>query len=416
MYRNKRTLHAATLVCLSLAVAACGRGSDDSAAEPGFDEDGKSITVGALQTLTGDASVLGIPIAKGFEAYIKALNARGGVNGEYKVELVTEDTGYDPTVGVQKYQKIKNQVVMFGGVAGSGVLQALLPQLNSDGIITVPASNDAQWKDELYLAPLGASSQIQIVNAANWYVTEGGGSVDDATCAIAVDLPIGDATMTGAEYAVKGWGKELAKEVRFAAADQDFTASVTQLRDAKCETVILSAVSQTPQILAAAKKLGFAPQWLGQSASFSAGFAKSADILPLLTKNFLVAGEGPTWGDESQPGMVEMLEAINRYAPGIEPDQYVKYGYAQGIITEALLSKALEMGDLSREGMADAMKSLGEVDFKGLYGEYTYAAPADRVPSVATSMFQVDGDAPGGLKAVEVNYVSDAAQEYVAQN
>ncbi len=65
---------------------------------------------------------------------------------------------------------------------------------------------------------------------------------------------------------------------------------------------------------------------------------------------------------------------------------------------QALLEKAVELGDLSREGIATAMTQLGEVDTEGLTAEnYVYGAPEDRVPTSATRIFEFDADNPPNL-------------------
>ena len=86
-------------LALSLGVAACGGGDDDddnggSGGEvtevPGFD--GKTIKLGALMPSTGPVAVIGNPLTAGNEVFVEAVNAEGGVAGQYPIELVQEDT------------------------------------------------------------------------------------------------------------------------------------------------------------------------------------------------------------------------------------------------------------------------------------------------------------------------------------
>ena len=44
------------------------------------------------------------------------------------------------------------------------------------------------------------------------------------------------------------------------------------------------------------------------------------------------------------------MEQVKEFKPDQQPDYYFSFGYLQGIAMTALLEKAVELGDLSREG------------------------------------------------------------------
>ena len=73
--------------------------------------------------------------------------------GKYKVELVKEDNVYDAAQTKPKYDKIKDDVVMFGQILGTPPTQAVLADLKRDGIVASPASLDAAWVREPNLLP-----------------------------------------------------------------------------------------------------------------------------------------------------------------------------------------------------------------------------------------------------------------------
>ncbi len=91
---------AGALLSLSLVLAACGGADNDGgsgaggklATVAGFD--GKTITLGILSPLSGPVAVIGEPLTAGNQVFFKALNAKGGIGGRYKVKLDTEDTLY----------------------------------------------------------------------------------------------------------------------------------------------------------------------------------------------------------------------------------------------------------------------------------------------------------------------------------
>ena len=103
-------------------LAACGR--DEPSAAPGFD--GRTIRLGVLTPLQGPVAVIGKPLTAGNEVFFQWLNAdRGGIAGKYRVELVEEDTGFDPNTAIAKYQKLKNDVTLFAQILGTRVVKAV---------------------------------------------------------------------------------------------------------------------------------------------------------------------------------------------------------------------------------------------------------------------------------------------------
>jgi ABC-type branched-subunit amino acid transport system substrate-binding protein len=418
---NWRSL-VAVCAALSLVASACGGDDDDDegasgqagklTAVAGFDPDKEVIKVGAISALTGAVAILGNPITEGGKVFFEALNAKGGIAGKYTVEVVVEDSAYDNNTGITKYEKIKNEVVMLNQLLGTGVTQAVLPKLKADKMVAAPASLDAEWQVEENLLPVGGPYQIEFINAANYYVNEGGGKGKNI-CLLAINIPYGTAGLEGLQAAAKAEGFDIKATARYEPTDQDFTAPVTQLKNAKCDAVFLTALpSNTGPILATAAKLGFTPQWFGQAPTFITAQAASAQLAPIMEKTFLLASEGPQWGDESSPGMKQMLADIKQFRPNQAPDFYFSFGYALAQVTAALLEKAVANGDLSRQGILDALGQLGTVDVGGLFGATTYGKVADRNPSRQTTIFKVNSKVPGALEAVKKMFTSPAAEAY----
>jgi len=78
-----------------------------------------------------------------------------------------------------------------------------------------------------------------------------------------------------------------------------------------------------------------------------------------------------------------------------------------------VLEAAVAAGDLSREGIVNAMNSIDTLTFDGLTGDYPYGAPEDRDPPRGSTIFGVDGDKPAGLGLIEGDIVSAAAEAFV---
>jgi ABC-type branched-subunit amino acid transport system substrate-binding protein len=414
----------AILSVLALLAAACGGSDDDGddagsggddkktlVAAPGFDM--TTIKVGVITPLTGPVAVIGNPLTAGTETWFKYLNAeKGGIAGKYKVDLVKEDSQYKPDLGVQAYNKIKNDVTMFAQLLGTPITKAVLQQLRTDKIVAAPASLDVDWVRDPNLLPVGAPYEIQMINAAAYLQNEGGAK-GKTVCSMIQDDAYGNSGQRGIDFAAKELGYSIKTTAKFAAATPDFTAQIQSLKSNGCQVVFLVATpSDTSKLLGTAAQLQFVPQWVGQSPTWTGAFAKSP-LAPYLQANFLLAAEGTEWGDLSVKGMADMLDRITKYTPSQQPDIYFVFGYYQAQATTALLEKAVANGDLSREGLLAALNDMGTVKFDGLTGDYDYAtSAATRNPPRATTIYKVDPAKPGGLAKVKYEYTSDQAKKY----
>lgn len=391
------------------ALPACGRSAPSAA--PGFD--GKTIRLGVLTPLQGPVAVIGKPLTTGGEVYFDWLNAeRGGVAGKYKVQLIEEDTGYSADTALAKYQKLRDAVVLFEQALGTGIVKALLPQLDRDRVVAAPASLDADWVREQQLLAVGAPYQVQFANAADYYVDQAGGR-GKRLCYLGVANPYGDAGLEGLQSAARSLGTSVAATARYNQGDTSFTGPVTQLRDASCDAVFMATFSSdTARIVAEAESLRFTPRFVVQATGWDPSLA-TGPVGAVVARELWVMGEGTEWGDRSVKGQADMLDRLARFRPDQGPDYYFVFGYYQAWAVDQVLEKAAERGDFSRAGIVAAMNSVGTLRFDGLSGDYAYGPPARRVPPRASTLFSVAPAKPLGLAALAVNLETDAARRYV---
>jgi ABC-type branched-subunit amino acid transport system substrate-binding protein len=412
------------VVVLAVLVAGCGGAADDGdsggddgeaaslKSVPGFD--GTTIKLGVLTPLTGPVAVIGLPLTAGNQVYFDSVNAKGGIAGKYKVELVQEDTQYSPPKTVQQYNKVKGDVVAFTQVLGTAPTLAVLPQLRTDGMIAAPASLDALWVREENLLPVGGPYQVQAINALDYYVKQADGKGKNI-CTFIQDDAYGEAGQAGVDFAAEKLGFKVADTQRFKAGDKDVTGQVQRLQRSKCDAVFLVATpTDAGTIWGTAAKLGFAPRWIGQSPTWIDELGASP-LAEYLQKTTWIAAEGTEWGDNSVEGMTAMVDNVKQFKPDQEPDYYFGFGYEQGIAMTALLEKAVELGDLSHEGLMKASEELGSVSFDGLTDDYQYGPAAERNPPRTTTIYEVDPDKPFGLGKLEYQYESDAAGQFEFQ-
>ncbi len=367
--------------------------------------------MGIINDFSGPAAIIGLPLQAGVATYYEWVNSQGGIAGKYPVELVDADSTYNPSVAVQAYNDMKDDIAIVGNLFGTPVTTAVLESLKEDGLMAVPASLDSAWVRESNLIPWGAPYQVQVINGIDWWLNEGGGSTDQVYCSLIQDDPYGEAGQAGLDWIAPKVGITVTEVARYVPGDADFSAQIGQLQGAGCEVVWLTALpSAVGGIGGAAAGAGFAPTWIGQSPVWINVFAASA-LAPYLQENLIIVGEGSTWGDTSMPGAVAMMERMATYAPDQAPDYYFAAGYVMAMASAGALEKAVANGDLSREGILKASTEMS-VDFEGLSGEYQYGSADERQPATANTIFRVNPDVPNGVEAVEVGYESSYASEF----
>lgn len=423
--RSSRSL--ALLVALALVSAACGGRSDDSSSPggdgagtpgkptsaPGFD--GRTIRLGVLSPSSGLVSIIAAPATAGNKAYFDWLNEeKGGIAGRYPVELVIEDTAYDSTIALQKYQAIKDDIALIVQVLGTQITRALLPELEADGIVAGPASLDSAWVREPNLLPVGGPYQIQVINGLDWYFTQPDND-GKKLCTLTSDDEYGDTGTEGTDFAAEQLDVEVEARASFPAPGpgrpaQTFDSQVSQLKEAGCGVIVFIGIAVDTGALATklSETPGFAPDLIGPSPTWLGLFSSNA----YLQEHFVHVSEGPEYGDPSAPGTAQLIDVQETYAPDQAPDVYFNFGYVEASVATQILEKAVELGDLSREGIMRATEEVGTLTFGGLFGEYVYGPPEDREPPRATTIFRVDADKPFGLAAVESNYQAPFADEF----
>ena len=375
--------------------------------------DGKTIKLGVITPLTGTVSLIGTPLTAGNQLWWDYVNGElGGVAGKYKVELVEEDSQYQPATAIQAYDKIKGDVVDFQQILGTQVTKALLPKMQVDKSAGAPATLDAAWVKNANLFPIGAPYQVETINGLDYYTKNGGKG--KKVCALAQDDEFGQAGLDGLAYAKKALKLKTGPTERFKTGE-DLTAQIQSLSDAKCDAVLTVATAvDATAIVTKAIALNFSPQMIALAPFWLQVFSQSPNLQQFLVDHLWVSAEqAAAWGDSTVPGMDAFIERQQQYAPSQKPDPYFVFGYLQGQAMYQILQKAAKNGDLSHEGVLKASNQVGTLKFDGLTGDYKYGkSAADRNPPRTTALFKVDPAQPVGLALLAPPAASAAAKKY----
>ncbi|MFJ4830770.1 ABC transporter substrate-binding protein [Streptomyces sp. NPDC088747] len=410
-----------TLTVAALALSGCAgstKGEDSGAGSaggalrsaPGFDADSGTFTVSAMQPLSGPLSPAGLALVKGMKIYYDQLNAKGGVDGKYKIKFSPENTQFNPQVAVPLYNRVKSDSVLFSGVLGTTIVKTLEPQITADDVTALVDSSSAIYTKSEHLLPWGTPTQINMVNLVA-YAADKLDKKKATFCSVTSGDDLGAENRDGIKYAVDKLGVTFKADVRVQQGQTDFTSQVQQLQRGGCQVVLFGATTgHTPGVISASVQLGFDAQFLGQNNVYDPSFAKSP-IAPYLQKHFLTTAIGVDW-NSSAPGQKALREGITAHGKGTKPSSYTELGYAHAMLTEAILQKAVKNNDVSRAGILKASRSLGSFDYQGMLPTYLYGEPADRKPPLVTGIYRIDPKVPMGLAPVDTTYTSPLAKEY----
>jgi ABC-type branched-subunit amino acid transport system substrate-binding protein len=356
---------------LLAGLAGCAAGTDDggpAAAVPGItaepcpkavNRDHGCIYLGIISDLTtGPFTALGVPMVTAQKAFWDRVNRQGGIGG-YDVDVHTyiRDNKYDPATHRRAYTEIKDKVLALAQSLGTPTTEAILDDLRAARMIAVPASYPSRWEFEDVILESGASYCFESMNAIDYAVDNFG-----AESVLAVYYPgdYGGEGAAGARLAATARGLRYAElETGQGAAKQAETvrAIVAQRPDVVMLTV---GPAETAAIVGKSVEAGFQGRFMGNNPTWVESLldTPAADVLKA---RFMVVAPWKTFPADS-PGHTAMRLALGR----VQPDNALTSGWAFSYPLKAVLERAAANGDLTREGVYEALGQVTTVDYEGM--------------------------------------------------
>ncbi|MBB6629817.1 ABC transporter substrate-binding protein [Nocardioides sp. KIGAM211] len=396
---------AVTLVSAAMVLAAsgCSTKAGDSATteqdgvKVGRGIDGTTIHLGSLTDLTGVFAALGKDITNAQALYWKKQNAGDKICGKYTIDETVKDHGYDTQRGIQLYSSIHNDVLAIEQTIGSPINTGLLPQLDQDSMVNIPAA----WAQSLTESPeitiVGATYEVEMINVLDYLLKEGKIKEGDKIGHIYFEGEYGEGGLAGSKYFAEQHGMTVVEQ-QIQSTDTDMTAPVTKLKAEGVKAIALTvAPGQTASVAGVAASAGLDVPIAGNNPVFAPALL-DGPAGPALEKNLFVAS--PVAPFDKLPDLLKEYQAAY---PG-DPTLGVVFGTAAADVMRQILDKACENGDLTPEGVLAAKDELGTVDTGGLAVPLAYQVGTS--PSDSSYIFQA-ADVPGGAKAVTDMYVGD---------
>jgi branched-chain amino acid transport system substrate-binding protein len=238
----------------------------------------RPIKIGAVISLTGDASPWGEYGKKGMELAVKTINDSGGIKGR-KVEMIFEDDHTDPKQGVSAFNKL-NSIDKVDGIIG--------------GVFDFTAQP---------LFPLALNNNLALISPSNFRIP-GGFDLNQQTFVMLTDfdktirkiepyLASSSFKKMGVVHFESTFGKEIAKtldevtsklgmskivdESYSSIGNNDFKTTIIKLKSQKVDAVFLDMVANDPiNFLRQAKQLDYSPTIITYNGTLDA-FAGESD-------------------------------------------------------------------------------------------------------------------------------------------
>ena len=348
-------------VSFPLVLAGCGRSDADT------------VKVGMNIELTGDIPAVGASSKNAAELFFDQLNEKGGVtlaDGAKKVSLVIRDNAAkaDQSASVTQQLISSQDVVAMVGPNSSacaipaGEIAETLKCVMISPWSTNPKTtlDQASGVPKRYVFRGCFTDPFQAIVLAKFVSNDLGAKKAAVLYDVSSEAPLGQATLFRDTFTAAG-GEIVAFET-FTTGDKDFSAQLTNIREANPDVIFLPTYyNDVPLIAQQARRLGITAQFIGSDAWSSPEIIKlgGADVDGSYFCNHF----------STQIATDEAKKFIADYTAkyGQAPDDVAALTYdACGLVTEALKAG----GKNDREALREAFAQIRE--YKGVTGTFRF--------------------------------------------
>jgi branched-chain amino acid transport system substrate-binding protein len=279
------------------------------------------IVIAAAGPLTGPDAVFGNQIRQAAESAVADINEAGGVLGK-RLKLVIADDASDPKTAIQVANKFVGEGVQFVlGHFGSGNSIPASEVYEENGVIMIsPTSTNVLLtsRGQHYIFRVSPRDDHQGTYAGNFLARYYG----DKRIAVIQDGTLwGKVASDGMLQAMQRLGKEAVLYESFQQGQDDYSALVARLKDARADIVYIGSLhADAALILRQMRSAGMKALMVGTDGLMTEEFGRLAGK----------AAEGTLMTFNPDPRkLLEAGPVVQRFrASGIEPDIYTLYAYA----------------------------------------------------------------------------------------
>ena len=206
-----------------------------------------ALKIGAVCSLTGPAAGFGKPYCDGFEAYVKAWNARGGSKGK-KVELTILDDETSAVTGVNAFRRLSGDnaiTQIWLAISSNSVMgiKALASEVKIP-IISGGGSDEIGLPANPYLFKVATGTTDFNISLLEWAARNGVKRIASVTA----NDTYGQSESGKMRALAPKYGIEVVAQETFANTDTNFNTQLVRIRAAKPDLVFSGATGR-PAIL-----------------------------------------------------------------------------------------------------------------------------------------------------------------------
>ena len=352
-----------TTAAASLLLAAASLAAPVLAADPVRGVTDTEIVIGSYTDLSGVTAVWGVNNNNAWRLAFEEANAKGGINGR-KIKFITEDNQYQVPRSIQAANKLINKdgVFIMVGNDGTPMNNAVMPDQLEKGVPNVfPLTAARSMYEPYHKLKFGqfASYYDQMRAGVKYFVEKKG---KKNVCAMTQDSDFGRDVLAGAVEQLAAMNMKLAGQTVHKPTDTDFNASLTRLRDDKCDLIVTGTiVKDTTLIISTARKMGWDVDMVGQFASYDTAVA---DAPGNVAEGYYAMTPGLyAYPDDPRPAVQEFSKKFKDKF-GREPNFLGQMGYSAAQM--AILGLQRAGRDLTMDSFVKGMESIdGFVDIFG---------------------------------------------------
>jgi len=385
-----------------------GENTDMAAVKTGPGVTDKKIVLGVMTDLTGAFAPLTSVITHGNEEYWKERNAAGGVCGR-TVDLEIKDHGYDTQKAVVQYRDLGPKVAALQQLVGSPMTAAIQSQLESDRMLTIPASWPSELLDEDFIILTGATYEIEQINGLGYLMDEGRIKSGDKIGALYFEGDYGEAGLKGVEYFAEQNGMEVVEQ-KIQPTDEDMSGQVAAFKRAGVKAIaVTTAPTQMAGLAGVAAAQGLSVPIMGNNPTFDPAVLKSPAAKAIIANGYFLGPVPPASSPNAK--VKKSMASYKKAYPKDTPKNAALVGFAEGKIMYSVLDQACKNGDLSRDGIVKAARQLDGVKLAGLAaGDLSFTQVGE--PPTRGVFLARAANVEGGLKQVGDVLESDLAKAY----
>jgi branched-chain amino acid transport system substrate-binding protein len=327
------------------------------------------IKIGALFSVTGPASFLGLPEKQTAEMLVEKINANGGINGE-KIKLIVYDTRGIDAEARKKFMRLvqKDKVLAVIGPSTSGETLALKTEAEKRKVplISCAASRRIVVPVAKYVFKTPQSDYHAAEKIYDYMIAKGQKKIGLLT----------DSNGFGASGRValielaKKMGLEIVADEKYKGSDKDMSSQIAKIKKANPDAIIVWGAGSPPAIVAKnIKQLGIKSQvYMSHGVASKkfislAGDAANGIILP--AGRLIIANQLPS-NDKFKP----LLEKYAKeYQDKFKSPVSTFGGHAYDAFT--ILIEGIKKAGKNREKIVNVIENLK--NFNGTAGTFSFS-------------------------------------------